>query len=193
MMDVGCLICNGKHLSYKCPLPRQEKFEKVKINRLCFRCLNKFNSFHVGCRRGERCKCGKNFNISICPCEGKTTMNFHNQTNNATMATNDFSSNNQIDHVAISSTNETKTFLSVLELWAIYKNKKQKIYALLDGCATVSSISQNLANNLKVQTTVEKGMTNLLLLLLLLIDFNYFVFFFSFFFLIYNQITNKKN
>ncbi|KAH9423418.1 hypothetical protein DERP_003697 [Dermatophagoides pteronyssinus] len=64
----------------------------------------------------------------------KTTMNFHNQTNNATMATNDFSSNNQIDH-----------------------NKKQKIYALLDGCATVSSISQNLANNLKVQTTVEKG------------------------------------
>ncbi|XP_075679182.1 uncharacterized protein LOC113795621 [Dermatophagoides pteronyssinus] len=73
------------------------------------------------------------------------------------MATNDFSSNNQIDHVAISSTNETKTFLSVLELWAIYKNKKQKIYALLDGCATVSSISQNLANNLKVQTTVEKG------------------------------------
>ena len=163
-IEKSCFLCNGKHPSFLCNLPRKEKFEKAKEKKLCFKCLGKFNHFHTNCKKGRRCNCEKKMNITICPCQEdnkeKVVVNKEKENKEKSQILERQSSISQEsttgkEHAAVSAGKETKSFLSIIELFAVNNKRKQKVFALLDGCATISSISSNLAKKLRIESIIE--------------------------------------
>lgn len=163
-IEKSCFLCNGKHPSFLCNLPRKEKFEKAKEKKLCFKCLGKFNHFHTNCKKGRRCNCEKKMNITICPCQEdnkeKVVVNKEkeNKEESQILESQSFASHVSTtgkEHAAVSAGKKTKSFLSIIELFAANNKRKQKVFALLDGCATISSISSNLAKKLRIESIIE--------------------------------------
>ncbi|KAH9511311.1 hypothetical protein DERF_009780 [Dermatophagoides farinae] len=114
-------------------------------------------------KKSRRCNCEKKMNITICPCQEdnkeKVVVNKEkeNKEESQILESQSFASHVSTtgkEHAAVSA-GKTKSFLSIIELFAANNKRKQKVFALLDGCATISSISSNLAKKLRIESIIE--------------------------------------
>ena len=152
--DKNCAYCKNAHWIWECQsfkdLPRDDRFQVVKREHLCFNCLKRGGHGSRDCKSKRRCNinnCGKRHSYLLHP---ETSPN-HQQTQqyvvHAQPALNGF-----VDSNCFSQSREKTVALPIVavKVHSPYGHKAVQTYALLDSGSTNSFCTQQLLDELGI-------------------------------------------